>query len=164
MHFSKGDILVPKENQYPEGALVVDGCEGGRVAAHPLGGGFQLYLSSSDLNGFRPADEAEKARVLFRRANFALGESKDVFAGWTDGRLWNGWAMPRFELAEAQRLIAWLGDKRASYDEVRDAFLTVSQEGDEETWPAESIVVSDGGTLKVYPIGAGAWIWDDAGQ
>ena len=43
--------------------------------------------------------------------------------------------------------------------EERDTFITVRQNGQEETWPAESITITDGSRIKVYPLGAGAWMW-----
>src|ERR1035438_510910 len=120
------------------------------MAAHPLGGGLQYFLSALELEKFRLVDESERACALFHCAKFALADSQDTFAGWTNGRLWNGWAMPRFEQVEAQHLVEWLGNKRARYDTARDAFLTVSHDGEEEVWAAETILVSDGGALRVY--------------
>lgn len=66
-----------------------------------------------------------------------------------------------FERSEAERLIGWLKGERARFDAERDAFVTVSQDGEEEVWPAESVVISDGTKLVIYGVGAGAWIWDE---
>jgi hypothetical protein len=41
--------------------------------------------------------------------------------------------------------------------------VTVSQDGEEEMWPAETVCLSDGSALKAYPLGAGAWTWDEIG-
>ena len=113
MKFSKGDILVPRDAQFPDGALVVDGYdETGRLLVQPLGGGFQLALRADSGKRFRVADAGERGRALFRRARFSLMDSEDHFTGWTNGENWNGWAMPHFEFAEAQRLIAWLRDRK----------------------------------------------------
>jgi hypothetical protein len=70
--------------------------------------------------------------------------------------------MPRFERAEAERLLALLGDKRARFDAGRDAVVTVGQDGEEEVWGVQVITVTDGSRIKVYPVGAGAWIWEEA--
>src|ERR1039458_599742 len=98
---------------------------------HPLVGGFQQYFPEASVSGFRPVDEAERSRTLFHQACFALADSEEVFSGWTDGRAWNGWEIPRFDRAEAERLIRWLGDDRARFDAARDAFVTVSQDEEE---------------------------------
>jgi hypothetical protein len=37
-----------------------------------------------------------------------------------------------------------------------------SQDGEEEVWGAEPITITDGSCIKVYPVGAGAWIWEAA--
>lgn len=102
MKFSKGDILVPKGKQFPEGAIVVDGYDAqGRLLMHPMGGGLQARLDVVSASVFRLVNEAERAGTLYRRAWFALAESDEAFVGWTDGRRWNGWEMPRS--SEARR-------------------------------------------------------------
>jgi len=162
MKFSKRDTLVPKGNQFPDGAVVVDGYdEAGRLMAHPMGGDFQQYFPEASASGLRLVDEAERSRALFRQASFALADSEETFSGWTDGTLWNGWEMPHFERAEAERLIRWLGDERMRFDAERDAAVTVSQDGEEEIWAGETVTVSDGSGIRVYGVGAGAWTWDE---
>lgn len=37
-----------------------------------------------------------------------------------------------------------------------------SQDGEEEVWSAEPITITDGSCIKVYPVGAGACIWEAA--
>jgi hypothetical protein len=161
--FNKGDILVPRGKQYPEGALVADGYDdAGRLMAHPVGGGLQHHIPRESATKLRVADEAERAGALFHSGRFVLADSEEVFAGWSNGRLWNGWEMPRFEGAEAQRLLAWLGDRRARFDAGRDAYVTISQEGEEEAWIAGLIAITDGSRIKAYPVGAGAWTWEEA--
>ena len=176
MKFNKGDILVPKEKQFPEGALVVDGYdEAGRLMAHPMGGGLQFCIEARGVEGLRLVDEAERARVLFRRGIFVLAESEERFVGWTDGRLWNGWEMPHFTRANADLLMAlWnaAGEKLAedpkaclqsvmSYDAERDAYIVTFPEDEQatETFEIENILV-DGEYVRVYAIGAGSWTWD----
>ena len=34
-------------------------------------------------------------------------------------------------------------------------------EGEEEVWETKSITVADGSRMKVYPLGAGSWMWDE---
>jgi|ERR1044071_1407282 hypothetical protein len=162
MKFSKGDILIPKGKQFPDCAIVVDGYdERGRLLMHPMGGGLQACLDAVSARVFRAVDEGERAGALFRRGRFALADSEEAFDGWTDGRCWNGWEMPRFEKSEADRLVRSLGNERARFDAVRDAFVTLAQDGEEEVWVGEQIIITDGSAMKVYPVGAGSWIWDE---
>ena len=161
MKYDKGDVIVPRDGQFPDGALVVVGYDdGGRLLAHPFGGGFERALPAADQR-FRLADEDERGAALFRQAKFSLMESQDLFTGWTNGQAWNGWAKPLFERTEAERLIAWLKDEKARFDKDRDAFVTASPDGEQEAWPAQSIEISDGSSIKVYSIGAACWCWDE---
>lgn len=163
MKLSPGDVLVPEGKQYPEGALVADGYdETGRLLAHPLGGGMQFHVESKIVAELRIVNDAERNVALFRRGRFTLADSGEVFEGWSDGRLWNGWEMPRFERAEAERLLTWLGDQRSRFDGDRDALVSFNQDGEEEVWAAEVITITDGSRIKTYPVGAGAWIWEEA--
>ena len=95
-----------------------------------------------------------------------LGE--ETVTGWTQGSDWNGWAVPHFEFREAQRLVQLhqrtYGPESAWYDADDDEFAFIL-DGDDvpETFPASEIV-AEGKTLKVYPIGAGCWIWEEVEQ
>ena len=91
------------------------------------------------------------------------------FKGWSDGSLWNGWDMPLFELDAAKRvLIAFIRIHKennepfqAWYDETEDAFCFIlPDEIEPECYSAEVIEIG-GKKLKVYPIGTGAWIWEE---
>jgi hypothetical protein len=162
MKFTKGDILVPHGAEFPNGAVVVDGYDdGGRLLAHPFGGGLQYVFDTNATSRYRVADEAERGRALFRRAKLSLMDSEVHFTGWTNGEKWNGWAKPHFELAEGHRLIEWLKGDRSQYDAAQGAFVTISQDGEAEVWAASSIAITDGSSIKAYPIGAGAWCWDE---
>jgi hypothetical protein len=165
MRYSKGDILVPKGKQYPDCAVVVDGYDQrGRLVMHPIGGGLETHLTALSAGVFRLVSEDERVGTLFRSTRFVLSDSEAVFEGWTDGRLWNGWAMPRFEKGEAERLVRWLGEGQGRYDGAQDAFVTRAHCGEDEIWRAETVIISDGSAVKVYPIGAGSWVWDEAGE
>jgi len=72
----------------------------------------------------------------FEQKIFGLdGLGNDVFDGWSDGTLWNGWGTPLFELDEAQRLLAVLvrtydqmGESiQAWYDDKKDSFCFLFQ-------------------------------------
>jgi hypothetical protein len=133
MKFSLGDVLVPKGKEYPDGALVADEYDdAGRLMAHSVGGGLQYYVGAEAAVGLRVVDDAERERALFRHGRFALADSGETFVGWSNGRLWKGWEMPRFERAAGELLLAWLGDGRARFEAERDAFVTVSQDGEDD--------------------------------
>ena len=164
MKFSKGDILVPRDAQFPDGAVVVDGYDKtGQLLAHPLGGGLQHIYPTARQQDFRVVDEGERERALYRQAKFSLMDAEDLFAGWTNGESWNGWAMPHFEFNEAKRLIAWLKDGKARFDPEQDAFVTTSSDGEEEIWEGRAIAISDGSSVKAYPLGTGCWCWSEDG-
>ena len=161
MSFWKNEIIVRDDGKYPEGALVVDGYDAKEnLLAHPLGGGVQMIIPPAEHPRFEIVPEEERTPI-FRHARFSREGIEDSLPGWTDGEIWNGWAKPRFEFAEAQSLIAALGKDIGRYDVNTDAFITAMENSDEETWAAEIIHLPDGGTVKVYPIGSGSWIWEE---
>jgi len=161
MKFSKGEIICREDLAYPAGALVSDGYDdAGRLLAHPLGGGLQLAVPPRDEPRFRLVAEAERSAALFHKARFTLADAETSFDGWCNGELWNGWAMPRFEFAACQAILQFLGNEQARYDADRDAFVTVNQDAEEETWPAQTVTVTDGSRIKAYGLGSGAWTWE----
>jgi hypothetical protein len=166
MKYSKGDILVPKAREYPDGAIVVDGYDKkGLLKAHLLQGEARLRLSAVSASVFRLVGEGERVgAALFRRGRFALAVSEEVFEGWTDGRTWNGWQMPRFERPEAERVAERLGGGEWRYDAEQDTFVTRALYHKEEVWSAEPVTISDGSVVRLYPIGAGSWRWEVAGR
>jgi hypothetical protein len=162
MRFSKGEIICREDLGYPEGALVSDGYDdAGRLMAHRLGGGFQLTVPAQDEPRFRVITDSEKGAALFRRKRFTLADSEQAFEGWTNGQVWNGWSMPRFEYRVGVEILKSLGDGQARFDGKADAFVTVSN-GESEVWPAEQVAIADGSQIKMYPLGAGSWIWEEA--
>ena len=46
--------------------------------------GVEYFLSALELEKFRLVDESERACALFHCAKFALADSQDTFAGWTN--------------------------------------------------------------------------------
>jgi hypothetical protein len=160
--FKNGDVVIKARSVYPNGALVVDGRDpNGRLLAHPLGGGPQYAISTRSEAELRIVTVEEQSKPLWRRARFSLEGLEGGFEGWTTGKLWNGWDMPFFESKEAERLTAHLTDSKPRFDEMRDAFITVAGD-EEEVWAAETVELLGGQTIKVYPIGAGSWCWEEA--
>jgi|SRR5579883_1012368 len=158
--FAKGEIVMPGTAVFPMGALEVDGYnDTGCLLAHPQGGGPQFIIPATKAARLRSVSPGERQTLFFRKARFRIDGFDGEFEGWTDGTAWNGWAKPRFEVATALRVAQAMN---GAFDEQRDCVVTQSQEGEEELWPAEQIVALGGTTLKVYPIGAEAWIWEEA--
>jgi hypothetical protein len=158
--FNEGDIITRDDASYPAGALVVNGYgENGELLAYPKGGGPEFRIPAADIARFSIVDQFEQVPI-YRKSHFLIDGVEGEFAGWWDGECWNGWAKPRFEFAEAEKVVAALGRGAERYDPVDDAFITAITD-EEETWESETITLPDGGTIKVYPVGAGSWIWDE---
>lgn len=90
-------------------------------------------------------------------------ENNTGFEGWTDGTLWNGWATPRFEFAEAQKVVEALNQENqtAWYNEAEDSFYFEQDDSNEpESYPS-LMIQTDEGQKKVYAIGAFAWTWEE---
>src|ERR1019366_1190222 len=112
-----GTASTATGKQFPDGAIVVDGYDSkGLLQAHTFQGEATMRLTALSASVFRLVGQGELVGALFRRGRFALAAAKEVFSGWTDGRKWNGWEMPRFERVEAERLVRSLGDGRWSFD------------------------------------------------
>jgi hypothetical protein len=156
--FPKQTVLVPVGNVFPSGALVLDGYENnGYLLAHPYGGGLQFRIRPDQTVRLRVVSETEIQQTRYRKAQFEIEGVEGLFEGWTEGRRWNGWATPHFEFETAKKVVASAGGR---YDSDKDVFLTKGNDG-EDTWPATTINVLGGTELKVYPVGAWAWIWDE---
>lgn len=160
--FNKGEVVMSKGSDYPNGALVVDGYDQeGYLLAHPVGGGLQYKIGPAGQTTLRIVMHQEKKAAPFWKTTFSLEGVAGEFEGWTDGTFWNGWATPHFELGEARKVIEALHPAKASFDEAKDAFITDSTDGEQEVWEANQIDLPDGTRLKVYPIGAWSWCWDE---
>ena len=158
--FSEGDIVVRDNAKYPEGALVVDGIdENGALLAHPLGGGLQIALPAAVLGRFQLVEEPETVPV-FTRGTFCIEDVDGEFEGWSDGTSWNGWEKPCFIREVSEQILNACGN-RFTYEPSSDEFIVLSCDEDEpERFPGQRIEFGDGGSAKVYFIGAGSWIWD----
>lgn len=99
-----------------------------------------------------------------RRATFGADWMNGTLPGYTDGKTWNGWAMPFFEFETAKKILADMGEDESvlRYDPDQDAFIYTNH-----YWPDEpniygsSFIEIEGRTLKVYGLGAGFWCWDE---
>lgn len=96
-----------------------------------------------------------------RQSQFIIEVTGDeAFEGYTESTLWNGWACPFFDFANAQRIVAAFAPlQEAAYDADLDEFVFASEDG-EERFGAVEIE----GAGKLYPIGAGTWIWEEKSE
>jgi hypothetical protein len=162
MAFNKGDIIIKAGAVYPHGSLAVDGYDDqGSLLAHPEGGGLQYVFTPADQQTFRRVPPHEQKGSPWKASRFSLDGIEGVFEGWARGQLWNGWEMPCFEFQEAQKLIGALHEPKVEYDSARDLFTTRDTGDEDEAWLAQSITVLGPSQVKVYPIGAGSWCWEE---
>lgn len=164
---SKDQFFVPeKKGKYPGDAVQIIGLEGNDVKFFNQGGGWQQSLPKEKfLKIFREVTEDEKANPKPYESTFGIDDYfEPALEGYTLGDKWNGWAMPLFGKESAMRIAEQFGDM--TYDEERDVFILNTQEyyPDEpnEEFAGQDIMVN-GETVRVYPIGAGFWTWDDHG-
>lgn len=130
--------------------------DNGVVKFTALGGGFVRTMTAKEFGKtFALCDLPPYGEVSVAIEDF--GEPGTKFLAYSDGRCWNGWAMPYFPFESALALKEVMGGLR--YDAGRDAFILEVRGEEPEDFVAEVIQV-DGVDIKVYPIGAGSWCWD----
>ncbi len=79
-----------------------------------------------------------------------------IFDGYTRGEDWNGFACPYFTFEQANQIVAITNENgiKAQYIEAEDAFMFVIEQETEMFYPARDEII------KLYPIGAFCWIWN----
>lgn len=105
---------------------------------------------------------------IFRKTHFEIDSfcvdgKQALFEGYTDDQTWNGWECPRFEKAEADRIMeAAKGyGQTVLFDEETEVYTYVDADDpsmQEEYSPADIEV--NGETIKIWAIGAWCWVWD----
>jgi hypothetical protein len=86
-------------------------------------------------------------------------ENGEAFRGYDLGDTWNGWRMPAFPFAEAQKVAEACS---INYDAKLDAFIfDYDKDYDPEVYSSKEYQTVDG-TKKLYAIGAGCWVWEKA--
>jgi hypothetical protein len=159
MKFKPGELIVRGDTRHPEGTMVVDRHDqDGNMRVYPLGGGLELTIPAGDVARFSVVTRDE-ATPIYRKMRFNLEGLDDVeFEGWTADKLWNGWAMPCFEIQQATRLAELLAEQ-LHYDPAQDTFISSSGD-DVDVCAGQLIDLPDGGQVKIYAIGAGSWMSD----
>ena len=156
---AKDAVIVRKNADFPEEALVVHEVKNDVFLAFPLGGGPQLQIPISDADQFNVVTEEEKY-LTFEPAKFSLDGVEDFFDGWTNGFHWNGWECPYFDRESSIQVLNSMGCKWSENDEKN--FFAVFFDNDEVPYLyyAEEINLTDGSKVTAYPIGSGEWIWE----
>ena len=99
-----------------------------------------------------------------RKTKFAIDFfDGQMFEGYTQGENWNGFACPYFTYEQAQVLLnAWQAKGwNARYDAKEDRFtFGVNTGGGEQEYDSFSAIELQG--MKLYPVGAFYWIWEEA--
>lgn len=100
---------------------------------------------------------------MLKKAVFTIGDYPKAYIGYTSGRLWNGWATPFFEKAEADKVAEGFNECAEfpmQYDPIYDQFYILDTETDElEKWEGTDYTTTEG-IKHLYGIGAYCWVWD----
>lgn len=86
--------------------------------------------------------------------------------GWTQGEDWNGWAMPLFEATEAWEIVYrqnTVVPNSAWHDSEKDEFCFSLAGGEPERYGGVDVKVGCC-QVRLYAIGSGSWIWEEAGD
>ncbi len=164
--FEPNQIIVREDLDYPDGALIVHGyAEDGSLLAFPKGGGVQLRIPLDETVRFEVVSDDEKVGV-FRKARFALeGLDGETFEGWTCGENWNGWEKPYFDRSTAWRILGCLGATAVPTQNGDKSglktILDVGNGAEEVEWQAVLLELPDGGSVEVYAVGCGDWMWEE---
>jgi len=103
----------------------------------------------------------------FRKTYFTIDEEGHLFEGYTTDKTWNGWECPFFTLEVGMQLVEHFNSDKypAYYDANKDTFvfcMTEDDNPDEYSKYSSKEVEIESVKLKLYPIGAFSWIWDEA--
>lgn len=100
---------------------------------------------------------------VFRKSKFRIDTGPE-YVGWTADEYWNGWACPYFEFDEAMHLAETLPTgigERARYDADWDEFTFLLSDCREAYHYPAQYIDTPNGKVKVYPIGAFEWTWEE---
>lgn len=108
---------------------------------------------------------AQPSMADLHPGRFVIDGVDGVFAGFTRGESWNGWAVPYFTLAEALRVAEGYaaqpagpdGQALAEHDAERSLIRLYDPSNGE--WDEYGPVEMEGHQL--YPVGAQGWTWEE---
>ncbi|MCW3696343.1 hypothetical protein [Burkholderia cenocepacia] len=97
---------------------------------------------------------------MFYSMMFNIDGGKE-YRGISDGKTWNGWAMPFFTFEVACQFMEDHNKvavhEKLVYDAASDSFLYETEDYPDDPERFEATVI-DG--VKYYGVGAGSWVWD----
>lgn len=102
---------------------------------------------------------------MLRKGQFTI-DDETAYEGYTTGETWNGWACPMFTREVAEQITAtvkaedWEGGT-VTFDEYLQTFVWESEGITETTGFSETFDFTDTEHGRLYPIGAGSWIWSE---
>lgn len=99
---------------------------------------------------------------MLTKSKFQI-EDGPIFEGYTKGDHWNGWECPYFDYDVAKKILSsdiYCPDY--FFDPIRKTFLAMDVNGDFEAFEGDVYEVADCGSMVLYPIGTGSWIWSKA--
>lgn len=100
---------------------------------------------------------------MMYKSVFALNGNDNVFTGYTNGNLWNGWQVPCFEKNEAIRIMqdfnTHMPDHPINYDKAHDCFFAQTDYDDIDVWEGFDVETEDG-IKHCYSIGECAMLWE----
>lgn len=142
------------------------------VLFHPQGGGFRSRMRKEDFNRiFKPFLFGGYAAISV--SGDWLDEEISIPA-YSDGRKWNGWAMPYFGEEVLERLSELMpglvhnsnvdayvmtDEEESSVEAAKSAKSTDELEAAEFEYFLPVVIEVEGRKIKTYPIGAGSWTW-----
>jgi len=94
-----------------------------------------------------------------RKAKFRIDDG-DIIEGWTRGERWNGWAMPCFSDEQLPALLKSFnveGVMTLKQSECYNYVVTIFHDSD----ITEVIEYDSSSCIRLWPIGAGSWCWDE---
>lgn len=116
---------------------------------------------------------SDKPRSLFRRFTVTMYHLDENYPAYNPGRRWNGWAKPHFTRQTAEELVENFNAKERSaeegvlsFEDDRDAVICKYPDlpgREPEVFPGHDAETVDG-ERHLYPVGAGAWVWETVGE
>ncbi len=120
-----------------------------------------LDKNVDDLNFSLKADNDDMLKRLLyniipklkkaKAGEFSL-DGGNIYKGYTNGGIWNGWECPYFEKEEADKIA-----KDYNGEFVDDTYVFPND--DDDVYESENLETVDG-KKKVWAIGAYAWVWE----
>ena len=103
----------------------------------------------------------KKGEKKMRKTRFAIDGYEGTFEGYTNGRIWNGFACPCFTKEVGMEICRANNEVNDAtyhmwYDEKTDSFIRLDDMFEPEVFTGVDV---DG--MHLYPIGYACWIWDE---